>query len=155
MRSTARRTIDLSLGVAAAALFALLVVPWRVAPLPDGDRGGTPQPAARASERPASASVVQPEAIVRLFTGSASAPAAAAARSRSATAAVEAPWLRYMGRSSDPDGTTHVYVKDAKSGRVIRATRDRALNGWVLVEETEERLLLENDDGERYEVSTR
>ena len=155
MRSTVRRTIDLSLGVAAAALLALLVAPWRVAPLPGGTGDGTPRPAARASELRASASDVPPETVLRLFSGGASLSAPAASSGRSAAAAVEAPWLRYMGRSSDPDGTTHVYVKDEKSGRVIRATRDRALNGWVLVEETEERLILANDDDERYAVSKR
>ena len=64
----------------------------------------------------------------------------------------DAPWLRYIGRSSDPDGTAHVYVKDTRSGKVIRATRGVALDGWILVSEDPAGLTLRHGD-DLYAVS--
>jgi hypothetical protein len=154
MSPTMRRAADLALGAAAAAFLALLVAPWRQAPLPGAVDGADPQPAARVSAQPESGTDVPPEAVLRLFTGGVPATTAASAPGLPAAAPVAAPWLRYMGRSSDPDGTSHVYVKDTKSGKVIRATRGQVLNGWILVAEDAEGLTLRFGD-DLYAVSTR
>jgi hypothetical protein len=146
MRPTMRRAVDLALGAAAAALLVLLVAPQREAP-PAGAAGGeAPAPVARAGEPSESGTDVPPGAVLRLFTGGVPVATVAAAPGPPAAAPVEAPWLRYLGRSSDADGTAHVYVKDTKSGKVIRATRGEVLNGWIIVAEDSESLTLRCGD---------
>lgn len=145
MRLPMRRVIDLALGAAAAALLVLLVAPWKAAPLPGATgSGSSPQPqpeAVRIDTRTA----VPPDTILRLFTGGGPATPAAGAPSPGAKP-LDASWLRYMGRSSAPDGTTSVYVKDTISGKVIRATRGGALDGWILVSEDASGLTLRHGD---------
>jgi hypothetical protein len=151
MRLPMRRVVELALGAAAAALLVLLVVPWKAAPLPGvTGSGSSPQPQPETA-RQETRTAVPPETILRLFTGARPATPAIAAPSPDAKP-VDAPWLRYMGRSSAPDGTMHVYVKDTKSGKVIRATRGEALDGWALVSEDASGLILQHDD-ELYAVS--
>ncbi|OHD68456.1 MAG: hypothetical protein A2177_03495 [Spirochaetes bacterium RBG_13_68_11] len=146
-----QRVVDLALGAAAAALLVLLAVPWKAAPLPGATGNGpSPQPQPEAA-RHETRTTVPPDAILRLFTGGGPAAAARAAPSPDAKP-VDASWLRYMGRSSAPDGTTSVYVKDTKSGKVIRATRGEALDGWILVSEDASGLTLQHGD-DLYAVS--
>jgi hypothetical protein len=153
MRLPMRRAVELALGAAAAALLVLLVIPWKETPLPGAADVGTSTPASRERVQPERGAGVQPETIVRLFTGGRPAAPASPAPPPDVTP-IDAPWLRYMGRSSDPDGTLHVYVKDTKSGKVINATRGEARNGWILVAEGAEGLTLRNG-GELYAVSKR
>ncbi len=153
MRLPMRRAAELALGAAAAALLVLLVVPWKAAPLPGAaGSGSSPQPQPEIA-RQQTRIAVPPDTILRLFTGARPAAQARAAPSPEAKP-VDASWLRYMGRSSAPDGTTHVYVKDTKSGKVIRATRGEALDGWTLVSEDASGLMLQYGD-ELYAVSTK
>jgi hypothetical protein len=153
MRRPVQRAVELALGAAAAALLVLLVLPWREAPLPHAADSGGPAPASREGTPPESGSVVPPEAILRLFTGAK--PVAAETQvGPPVVKPVDAPWLRYMGRSSAPDGTAHVYVKDTKSGKVIMASRGMALDGWILVAEDADTLTLANG-GDVYSVSKR
>jgi hypothetical protein len=151
MRLPMRRVVELALGAAAAALLALLAVPWKPEPLPGAAGGGSSPPPPREAARREPGTAVPPETILRLFTGGG--PEASAVSSPAAKP-IDAFWLRYMGRSSAPDGTTYVYVKDTESGKVIRATRAEALDGWILVSEDESGLTLQHGD-DRYAVSKR
>jgi len=153
MRLSMRRAVEMALGAAAAALAVLLAVPWDTASQPRIAAAASPPPTQQGDARPAPAAAGQPEAIVRLFTGRVPATAASAAPLPSSRA-IDAPWLRYVGRSSTPDGTTQVYVKDTKSERVIRATRAEVLDGWMLVAEDASSLTLRHGD-ELYTVAKR
>ena len=151
MRLPMRRVVDLALGAAAAALLVFLAAPWKAAPLPGATGSGSPpQPQPEAARRETRTTVL-PDAILRLFTGGGPTTPITAAPPP-ALKPVEAAWLRYMGRSSAPDGTAHVYVKDTKSGKVIRATRGAALDGWILVSEDASGLTLRHGD-DLYAVS--
>jgi hypothetical protein len=152
MRLSVRRAVELALGTAAAALAVLLAVPWETASQPRIAAAASLPPTQQGDARPVPEAAVLPEAVVRLFTGvpAAAAPAAPPPSPRP----IDAPWLRYVGRSSAPDGTTHVYVKDTKSERVIRATRGEVLDGWMLVAEDASSLTLRHGD-ELYAVAKR
>ncbi len=76
-------------------------------------------------------------------------PAAPAAR-----APVDAPWLQYLGRSQSVDGTTTVFLKDTKTGRLISATRADTPGAWVIVDEQGTTLIVKNGDA-LYSVKTR
>jgi len=99
----------------------------------------------------ARAGALAPEAILPLFVGKKTAkPAPAAVASPQPAPAsqpapkvpVAAPWLRYMGRSTGPDGSASVYVKDTKSGKVVRAALGVTVGGWTLVSEDDAGLVL-------------
>jgi hypothetical protein len=153
MRRSKQRIVELALGTAAAALLVLLVAPWKAVPLPgDAGNGSSPQPQ-REAARHETATRVPPEAVLRLFTGGGPATPARTATSAGAKP-IDASWLRYMGRSSTPDGTTNVYVKDTQTGMVIRATRGAAHDGWVLVSEDAAGLTLRHGD-DLYAVNKR
>jgi hypothetical protein len=150
-----RRIAELALGVTTVALLVLLMVPWKAATLPGITAGASSGTLPREAERYEPRNVVPPETILRLFTGGGPpAPAREALLPSPAAQPIDASWLRYMGRSSAQDGKTHVYVKDTISGKVIRATRAEALNGWILVSEDASGLLLQHGD-DLYAVSKR
>ena len=65
-----------------------------------------------------------------------------------------APWLRYMGRSTGPDGSASVYLKDTNSGKVVRAALGATVAGWTLISEDDAGLVLTFGEG-LYSVSKR
>ena len=166
MRLSMRRLVEAILGLAAAALLALLVVPWKEAPLPAVAAAGHTDTLASAGETRASTTLASPEAILTIFAGRpalkpvpAKAPAAAPMTQKpepqpAPRMPVAASWLRYMGRSSAGDGASSVWLKDTKSGKVIRAALGATLNGWTLLSEDDAGLVLTHDE-DLYAVSKR
>jgi hypothetical protein len=120
-----------------------------VAVVPRGETMSPPVPGPRVE--------IPPEDVEALFVGRP--PVAARAGAASAGAAVSADpvaanWLRYLGRSTAPDGTTQVFVKDTRSGAVISAARGRVVDGWTLVDEDGASVTLGRGN-ERYSVPRR
>jgi len=79
------------------------------------------------------------------------APAAASTVARSATAPevkkpADAPWLSYLGFYSGAPGKSYYLLKDARTGRVIQVSQTGISNGWCLVEVSEKRLVVRNND---------
>jgi hypothetical protein len=138
------RAAEAGLGLAALVLIGVLVAPWRVPPLPD------PTAAGRSPSRtlPAgAAAVVQPstpEAILPLLVGRPAPKAAAPVPVP--TPPQQATWMRYLGRSQSADGATQVYMKDTKTGKLITASKDAGADGWVLVQEQADTILVKNGD---------
>jgi hypothetical protein len=157
MRLSIRTVIEPALALAAGALLALLVIPWKGAPLPPV--ASSPQPEMRQPppELQTARRMVSPEAILPLFVGKQTPERVVNASSAPQPAGkppAAASWLRYMGRSSATDGKSYVYVKDSRSGKVIRASQTEALNGWTLVSEDDAGLVLKNGE-DLYTVSKR
>lgn len=80
--------------------------------------------------------------------------AAPIAQGQPAKPPADAPWLRYLGRSGSPDGTSWCFVKDTRSGKVIKAAFGAASHGWSLVAEDANRVILKRGD-DLYSVSKR
>ncbi len=160
MQSWIRRILEPLLAVAAAALLVILVVPWKETALPAlGAKAAAASPPAHAPG-PELARAVAPDAILPLFVGrqvqkptpppAPPAPQAQPAPKRP----VAATWLRYMGRSAAPDGTSSVYLKDTRSGKVLKAAQGVAMGGWLLLSEDEATLVLSYGE-DLYSVSKR
>jgi hypothetical protein len=154
MRRTTALVAEIALALAAAALLVALAVPWP--PVPDPDVVPVaPRAEATSPPSPEPRAEIAPGDIEALFVGRLPVAARAAATREAVSAdPVAADWLRYLGRSRAPDGTTQVFVKDTRSGAVITAARGRVVDGWTLVEEDGVSVTLGRGD-ERYSVPRR
>jgi len=154
MRRTTALVAEIALALAAAALLVALAVPWP--PVPDPVVVAVvPRVEATSSPAPGPRAEIQPEDVEALFVGRPPVAArAGAARVAASADPVTADWLRYLGRSRAPDGTTQVFVKDTRCGAVIAAVRGRVVDGWTLVDEDGASVTLGRGD-ERYAVSRR
>jgi len=157
------RVLEPALGLAAAALLALLIVPWTEKPLPLVAAKARANVPARQAEALAGPRALAPDAILPLFVGRAvpkpapvapPAPQPAPVAQPAPKVPAAAPWLRYMGRSTAPDGTSSVYLKDTRTGKVLRAAQGVALGGWTLVSEDDAGLVLANGE-DLYAVNKR
>ena len=143
-------SLEVVLGLAVVALLALLVFPWGKLPLPAMGARAQTVLAARAAEVQTQTGTVSVDAILPLFVGrkapkpapAVAAPEPAPAPQPAPKAPVAAPWMRYMGRSTASDGSSSVYLKDSKSGKVVRAAPGVSVGGWTLVSEDEAGLVL-------------
>jgi hypothetical protein len=158
MKSSIRTTAEVVLGLAALALLILLLLPHRQLPLPRPPAGDADAALPAAAGVSAHAQAVPPEAILPLFVGTpARKPAriaAPVAQGLPAKPPADAPWLRYLGRSGSPDGTSWCFVKDTRSGKVIKAAFGAASQGWSIVEDDANRVILKSGD-DLYSVSKR
>jgi hypothetical protein len=157
MQLSIRKVVEPALALAAAVLLALLVVPWEEPQLPSAAASRQSAKPKAQAELQAARYVASTDAVVTLFVGKQAPKAAAASATPTQPVAKPvsaAPWLRYMGRSSAADGKSYVYVKDTKSGKVIRAAQAEAVNGWTLVSEDDEGLVLKSGE-DLYAVSKR
>ncbi len=93
--------------------------------------------------RPA-AQPAAPEAILTLLVGRQAPKAAAPAPAT--VPPQQAPWMKYLGRAFAADGSTQVYLKDTKTGRLMTATRDAGAGRWVLVQEQDDAVIVKNGD---------
>lgn len=152
MRWSMPRVAEVVLALAAAVLLAALAAPWPEPALPSAAPATVPE--ASVPERVVNDpwTTVPPESVTALFVQRR--PQAAGPAVRAAAPPQPAPWLRYLGRSSDADGTTRVFVKDTRSGAVIAAARDRESDGWTLVDEDGTSVTLRRGD-DLYSVSRR
>ena len=156
MRSSIHHLAEIALLAAILFMAAFVAAPWKEQPLPGADVGTPAAPSTAEGAQRDSRTVVAPELLVPLFLGKEPSATTAVVRSPQASTPkpVDAAWLRYVGRSSADDGKSYVYVKDTRTGKVIRATRGEYVNGWILRTEDDSNLVLENADG-RYLVSKR
>jgi hypothetical protein len=152
MKPWIRALPEMLLVAAAACLLVLVVVPApRTASAPERQR-----PSARsASAPPAAASSplpAEPDAIVSLFyrepprktPAPPGIPAETEPSAPEPVKPVEAPWLSYVGYFSGADGRPFFYVKDARSGRLIKIATGEA-SDWTLVEAAEDRIVVRNE----------
>jgi hypothetical protein len=149
MRSSMLRLVEVGLLAAILLMAALVLAPWKARPLPGAAASAPAAPSAVPGSQPDSRTVVAAEQLVPLFLGKEPSGATVIARTPPApvVAPVDATWLRYLGRSSSDDGKSYVYLKDTRSGRVFQVTRGEYLNGWMLSEENDASLVLQNADG--------
>jgi len=158
MKSSIRTAAEAVLGLAALALLILLVLPRRQLPLPRAPAGNTDTAPSAAAGISAPVQVIPPEAILPLLVGTPvkkpAGSAAPVAQGLPAKPPADAPWLRYLGRSGSPDGTSWCFVKDTRSGKVIKAAFGAALHGWSIVEDDANRVVLKSGD-DFYSVSKR
>jgi hypothetical protein len=158
MKSSIRTTAEAVLGLAALALFILLVLPRREQPLSRPPAGDTDTALPAAAGVPAHTQPVPPEAILPLLVGTpVRKPAGIAApvvQGQPVQPPADAPWLRYLGRSGSPDGTSWCFVKDTRSGKVIKAAFGAASPGWSIVKDDANRVVLKSGDN-LYSVSKR
>ena len=158
MKSSIRTAAEAILGLAALALFILLVLPPRQPPMPRPPAADADIALPAAPDVLAHTQSVPPEAILPLFVGTpARKPTGIAApvvQGAPAHPPADAPWFRYLGRSGSPDGTSWCFVKDTRSGRVIKAAFGAASRGWSIVEDDANRVVLKSGD-ELYSVSKR
>ena len=158
MKSSIRTAAEAILGLAALALFILLVLPRRQLPLPRPPAGDTDIALPAAAGASDHAHAVPLEAILPLFIGTpkrkAAVIAAPVVQGPPVRPSTDASWLRYLGRSGSPDGTSCCFVKDTRSGKVIKATLGAASQGWSIVEDDANRVVLKSGD-DLYSVSKR
>jgi hypothetical protein len=152
MRSSMPRVAEVVLALAAAVLLAALAAPWPGPELPSAAPAAVAPPPVPERAVTGPWTTVPPESVVALFVERQ--PQTAEPSARAAAPSRPAPWLRYLGRSSDADGTTRVFVKDTRSGAVIAAVRGRENNGWTLVDEDGTSVTLRRGD-ELYSVPRR
>jgi hypothetical protein len=140
MQSVRLRIAEAALGLGIVVLLALLIAPWKQQALPRPPAAGGAPSAATPAGLPASASPTSPESILPIFIGRPAASASAPA----AKPPVDATWLQFLGHSSAPDGSVTWYVKDTRTGKIIRASKTEGADGWTMVEEKDTSLLLKN-----------
>jgi hypothetical protein len=140
MLSARPRVAESVLGLGIIVLLAFLIVPWKQRPLPRPPAAGAASSVAPPTALPAAASPASPESILPIFIGRPAASASAPA----GKPPLDAPWLQYLGHSSAPDGSVTWYVKDTRSGKIIRASKTEGADGWAVVEEKDTSLLLKN-----------
>ena len=138
MLSARPKLAESVLALAVIVLLALLIVPWKQQPLPRPPAAGSASSVAPPAALPAAAGPASPESILPIFIGRPAASASAPA----AKPPVDAPWLLYLGHSSAPDGSVTWFVKDTRTGKVIRASKTEGADGWAVVEEKDTSLLL-------------
>jgi hypothetical protein len=144
MRLAMHRAAEAALGVAALALIAVLVAPLRAPALPDPSAAGRSPAKSAPAGAAAAAQPAVPEDILPLLVGR---PAPKAAAPAPAPVPPQpAAWMKYLGRSLAADGSTQVYLKDTKTGRLVTATRDAGAGGWVLVQEQADTVIVKNGD---------
>ncbi len=153
MRRSAHRAIEALLCLAIVGLLVVEIVPWRRPSLPT--RATRASPIASSPEDPPdhAASAAPVDTVLRLFTDRVTVPARAPSLPQ-AKAPVDAPWLKYMGFASTAEGALSWYVKDTKTGRMIRVSQGQTVGGWTVVESATDRLVLKNGE-ELYSVSKR
>jgi hypothetical protein len=153
MRFLTQRRVEAALAIAVLTLLAVLLVPWREAPLePMKGNAGTTVSAMPAAEGRKAARAA-PEAVLSLFIGR-----APAAQART-TAAVEkkpmdAPWLNYLGYYAVAEGKPYYWFKDTRTGRVIKVSKGQDSGEWVLLEISGDTMLLKCNN-ELYTVNKR
>jgi hypothetical protein len=150
MRSSIQKPAEAVLALAAAALLALLIIPWGQ-PVPHVAAAVTPQetsPAVGGGTNPQG--LASPETISRMFVSRVVVPAApaapAAAPAAPAKKPVDAPWITYGG--FEKTGEKYLYIfKDGKTGRNLRLFQGETVNGWSVVEVSDTQFILKcNDD---------
>jgi hypothetical protein len=154
MKSSMQRAIEVLLGLIILGLLVLLVVPWHQQKMPP--RSATscvPQPTA-VDATGVSASVLPVDAVLTLFADRERPSPARAPVAPPAKTATEAAWLTYMGFASGADGASWSYVKDTRTGKVIRLSQGQCVAGWCIVENVDERLVIKNGE-DLYSVSKR
>ena len=158
MKSSIRMAAEAILGLAALALLIILVLPPRQPSMPRPPAADVDLALPAAVGVSAHAQAVPPEAIIRLFVGTPvrkpAGFAAPIAKGPPAHPPADAPWLRYLGRSGSPDGRSWCFVKDTRSGKVIKAAFGAASPGWSIVEDDANRVVLKSGD-DLYRVSKR
>jgi hypothetical protein len=158
MKSSIQTAAEAVLGLTALALLILLAYPRRDTPLPRPPAGDTDMALPSAAGVSSVTQAVPPETILALFEGArVTKPAGSAApivKAEPAHPPTDAPWLRYLGRSGFPDGTSWYFVKDTRSGRVIKAAFGAVSPGWSIVEDDTNRVVLKSGD-DLYSVSKR
>jgi len=147
-----KRAIEAALCVLILALAALLAIPWRAAePGARPPVAGNAQP--EADEEPGLSPASEPvDAVATLFGAGRTAPAVGSAPRGSAP--IDAAWLKYLGFASGEEGASRFYLKDSRSGKLIRVSPGSAAGGWTLVESLPDRLIVKNS-GSLYSVSKR
>ena len=142
MRLATRSIIEGFLGLAALALIAALVVPWKEPGLP-GSIGPNPSLSPSTTSAPASAAVAAaPDDVLTIFIGKPAVHAAPAPAP--AKPPIAATWLRYLGRSKSPEGVTWVFLKDTRTGKLIQASAGDSSDGWTIVQDQDGTLVLKN-----------
>ncbi len=141
MRLAPVRVGEAALGLGVLVLLVLLIVPWKEQALPKPAAADTSFSTLPPASLPAAPSPASPESILPIFIGR---PAAQSAPVPAAKSPVEGTWLLYLGRSRAPDGTVTWFVKDTKTGKIIKAAKDEGADGWTMVEEKDNSLLLKN-----------
>jgi hypothetical protein len=143
---------EVFLAASAVCLLALAVVPARrTASAPRPERQAAVN-AAMPAATPSAPAPADPDAIVSLFyrepPRGTQAPTVAPAEGKPAAAApvkpMEVAWLSYIGYFSGADGKPFFYIKDSRSGRLIRITTGEATD-WTLVEAAEDRIVVRHD----------
>jgi hypothetical protein len=156
MRSSIQRIAETGLGLLIVCLLGLLLIPWRKTPMPTPTSKNNDQSIPAPRSPPSPSTDGDPETILRLFVGTPAprGPAPAASSPTPAKPATNAPWLRYVGYSSASDGTACLYLKDTKTGKMIKLVRGEALNGWSIIDDQGEMLMVKNGD-DVYSVAKR
>jgi hypothetical protein len=154
MKASIQRAIEVFFGLIILSLLVLLVVPWHQEKMPS--RSATPRVIQTQTPDAAGdpASVLPVDAVLTLFADRARPAAVRTAAAPPAKTIAEAPWLKYMGFASGADGASWWYVKDTKTGKVIRLSQGQSVAGWTIVENGDERLVIKNGD-DLYSVSKR
>jgi hypothetical protein len=153
MRQSAHRAREAFLCLVILGLLVGEVVPWRQADLPLKASGRSSVPGTPVDPPGPDESALPIETVVTLFTDRVAAQPRTSPAPQAKTPQ-DAPWLKYMGFASTADGTSTWYVKDTKTGRMIRASQGQTMAGWAVVESTADRLILRNGD-DLYSVNKR
>jgi hypothetical protein len=155
MRSTIQRVIEAALCAVILGLLILLAVPWHRQKSDDRSITTSVAHTASADAPGLSPSLLPIETVLLLFTDRRGTPAprATAAPAPAATP-TDAPWLKYLGFASGADGTSWWYLKDSRTGKLIKVQKDKVTGGWSVIENSTDRLVVRNGDS-LYSVSKR
>ena len=159
MKRWIRALPEVLLSAAAACLLVLVVGPARrPAAAPERRQEAAAYVAAPAA-LPSAPVPAEPDAVVSLFYREpprrAPAPPEPVVEAKPAAAEpvkpVEVSWLSYVGYFSGEDGRPFFYIKDTRSGRLIKITTGET-SDWTLVEAAEGRIVVRHD-GTVYSVA--
>ncbi len=149
MKLSKQTIIEASLSLAALALLAALLIPWRQpnpAEEPSKTLAGNAEDLPGAALAPAH---VSPDALYGLFASKASAPRETTPKTVAPAGvkkSADAPWLKYIGNIKGAEGKSYYFFKDTRSNRSISLSMGETVNGWTLLEIQEKTFVLKNNE---------
>ena len=150
-----QRGIEAALCLLIMGLLVVLVVPWRNQVAMEKPASEAPSQQEEITAPDLSLSLEPVDAVATLFVGrKAPVTAPVAAPAPKAVPPTDEPWLKYLGFASGVDGASWWYIKDTKRGKLIRVSSEMSADGWKVVENQPERLVVRNGDS-LYSVSKR
>ncbi len=153
MKWSMQRIAEATLGICILGLGVMLAVPGQARGPQGPSSDERLMPVEPDPDVSAAASLPSPEELAAIFVGGdAFRQPTTPVRTAPPRPAVDAAWIRFIGYSRASDGALCFFFKDTRSAKLFTVIPGAASEGWTLVENSKDRIILSRDD-QRYVVS--